>query len=312
MATKRKSSKENHAQLFNRYIWLVDLIYNRKRITFEEISERWTCSSLNCSGEDFPLRTFHNHRTAIQQMFDIDILCDKRDDYKYFIENSEDMKRGGVRQWLVNTFSVNNLINESHKLKHRILFEQIPSGQSFLTQIVEAMRDSKELELTYQSFHRDSPSTFPIRPYAVKVFRQRWYILAWSVLNERLSTYALDRIQGLYTTDVNFDFPKKFNPEEHYEDCFGIITSDYYATEEVLIKAYGNKAQYLKTLPLHHSQREVEVAEGYTSFSFKIKPTFDFRQELLSHGHEIEVLAPAEFRAEIAEIVKAQNSYYNQ
>ena len=77
---------------------------------------------------------------------------------------------------------------------------------------------------------------------------------------------------------THFDFPKKFNIEKHYEDSFGIITSRDYTTEEVLIKAYGNKADYLRTLPLHHSQREIEV----------------------------------EFRTEIAEIVKAQNFYYNQ
>ena len=69
----RSSSKSNTAILFNRYVWLVDTIYRAGRITFEEINERWLHSSLNDTEEDLPLKTFHNHKNAIQQMFDINI-----------------------------------------------------------------------------------------------------------------------------------------------------------------------------------------------------------------------------------------------
>lgn len=310
MSNIRRSSKESHAQLFNRYIWLVDLIYRYKKISFEEISEKWAISSLNNSGEDLPLRTFHNHREAIQQMFSIDICCDKRDGYKYFIENTDDMERGGVRQWLVNTFSVNNLINESHKLKNRILFEQIPSGQRFLTQIIEAMRDGLSLELTYQSFNHNHPATFLVEPYAVKVFRQRWYLIAHSAKNESIAIYALDRIQNLYCTQVQFLLPSDFDAQDYFRDSFGIITSDEYKAEEVKIKAFGNKAKYLETLPLHHTQKEVEKGEGYTIFSYYLKPIYDFRQELLSFGAEIQVLSPEWFTNEIKNIVKQQWGYY--
>ena len=80
------------------------------------------------------------------------IECDKKNGYVYYIENSDDLKRGGVRSWLMNTFAVNNLINESHKLKNRILFEHIPSGQQFLTPIIEAMRDNLTVEIAYQNY----------------------------------------------------------------------------------------------------------------------------------------------------------------
>lgn len=176
----RQSSKESTSYLFNRYVWLVDTIYRSGRITFEAINEKWSRSELNDSGEDIPLRTFHNHRKAIEQMFDINIECNKRNGYSYFIENSDDMERGDVRSWLLNTFAINNLINESHKLKSRILFEQIPSGQHFLVPIIEAMRESRTIDMTYQSFWRDEPSTFEVEPWCVKVFKQRWYLVAKS------------------------------------------------------------------------------------------------------------------------------------
>ncbi len=78
--------------LFNRYIWLVDTIYQADGITFEEINEKWLRNSMS-EGLDLPLKTFHNHRKAIENTFDINILCDKRGGYKYYIENVDDIEK---------------------------------------------------------------------------------------------------------------------------------------------------------------------------------------------------------------------------
>ncbi|GAB6120591.1 helix-turn-helix transcriptional regulator [Dysgonomonas termitidis] len=302
----KKNAKDSTSNLFNRYVWLVDIIYRRGKITFEEINELWQKSSLNLDSEDFPLRTFHNHRGAIEQMFDIIIECDKRDGYKYYIENTGDMERGGVRSWLLNTFAVNNLINESHKLKQRILFEKIPSGQKYLTPIIEAMRDSLSLEVTYQNFWSDSSYTFEIEPYCIKVFKQRWYVMAYSSYKEQILIYALDRIKNISITNNPFRLPEDFDGELFFADSFGIIADDEIPAETVKIKVYKKQDCYIRTLPLHHSQKEEENTPEYTIFSYYIKPTYDFRQELLSHGADIEVLAPEWFREEISGIIYDQ------
>ena len=296
--------------LFNRYIWLVDTIYRTGKITFEEINDRWLRSYMS-EGKEIPLRTFHNHRIAIEELFDINIECDKRNGYVYYIENREDMERGGVRSWLLNTFAVNRLINESHKLKHRILFEQIPSGQRYLTPVIEAMRDELTLEMTYQSFWRDEPTTFEIEPYCVKIFKQRWYVVAKSLYYDAIRIYSLDRIHNLKVTESSFKLPKNFNPETFFENAFGIIIDERVEPCIVKIRAFGNKRKYLQTLPLHHSQEETEIVEDHSVFSYFISPTFDFKQEILSHGDEIEVLTPDWFRDEMAETVRLMNSFYN-
>ena len=232
----RSSSKSNAATLFNRYVWLVDTIYRAGRITFEEINERWQRSSLNETGEELPLKTFHNHKNAIQQMFDINIECNRKGGYLYYIEHAEDMERGGVRTWLLNTFAVNHLINESHHLKRRILFEEIPSGQRFLTQIIEAMRDNRTLEMSYQSFWNDTPRTFEVAPYCVKVFRQRWYVVACSTSDDRLRIYALDRIRELRTSEHLFILPDDFDPQAYFANSFGIAVDESYKPEQVRVR----------------------------------------------------------------------------
>lgn len=307
----RKSSKESTARLFQRYVWLVDIIYRTGRITFEEINDKWINSGLNDSGEDFPLKTFHNHKTAIRDMFDIDIECDKRNGYTYYIDNSEDMERGGVRSWLLNTFAVNNLINESHKLKHRILFEKVPSGQQFLAPIIEAMRDGVTVEMTYQNYWHDKSYTFEVEPYCVKVFRQRWYVIGNSAKQE-IRIYSLDRVQSLQPTENKFTLPAVFDGEEYFANCFGI--SNYCKSEFVTVRVSNEekKNRYFKSLPLHHSQEVIEELEEYTIFRYYLQPTYDFRQEILSHGAEIEVLSPKWFREEIHTILRDQIDNYNK
>lgn len=308
----RQSSKESTARLFQRYVWLVDTIYRAGRITFEEINDKWINSGLNSSGEDFPLKTFHNHKTAIRDMFDIDIECDKRNGYTYYIDNSDDMNRGGVRSWLLNTFAVNNLINESHKLKHRILFEKIPSGQQFLATIIEAMRDGVAIEMSYQNYWHDKPYTFEVQPYCVKVFRQRWYVVAYSDYYNEIRIYSLDRVLAVKITDMKFSISKDFDGETYFANSFGI--SNYGKPEFVTVKVYNRekKNRYFKSLPLHHSQEVTEENEEYTLFRYYIQPTYDFRQELLSHGAEIEVLSPKWFREEISSILNEQISNYEK
>lgn len=304
-----RSSKDSASNLFNRYIWLIDIIYRAGKITFEEINERWSRSQLNIDGNDLPLRTFHNHRQAIEEMFDINIECDKRNGYKYYIENAEDMERGGIRNWLLNTFAVNNLINESHQLKHRILFEDIPSGRKYLTFMIEAMRDNQTIEITYQSYWQEKPHTCEIEPYCIKVFRQRWYALARNTSLQAYRIYALDRIQHLRITDHSFHYPDDFDPERFFHHSFGIIVDDY-DSEQILIKVYGTKRKYLRALPLHHSQQEVESTDTYSIFQYLLRPSYDFQQEIFSHANEVEVLKPEWFRTEVAHIVQLMNEHY--
>ena len=289
------------ANLFNRYIWLVDNILRagERGITLEEINRRWMRSQYNETGENYPERSFHRHKNAIKEMFDIDIECDKRTGC-YRISNSDDIDKGGVRTWLLNTFAVNNLINESHHLKRRILFEEIPSGQRFLTTIIEAMRDGLTVMLTYQSFNKENPHTFEVHPYCVKVFKQRWYMVAYNPWYDDIRIYALDRVEEVQTTENRFKLPKNFDAKEYFADAFGIIVDEEnYNVERVEVKVVAGQREYLRTLPLHSSQQEVETAEDYSVFAFRLRPTFDFVQELRRYGSAAEVLSPQWLRNDI-------------
>ena len=126
---------------FNRYIWLVNTLIQAGRLTFEEISRKWERSSLG-EGKPLPLRTFHDHRKAVEELFQINIECDNSDGYKYYIEDLSSLREDKTRQWLLNSFSTANLITEGKQMKDRILLEEIPEGTEYLQTLIEAMKQN--------------------------------------------------------------------------------------------------------------------------------------------------------------------------
>lgn len=308
------------ANLLGRYVWLVDVLLRHKRLTFEEISELWQDSGLGY-GEPLPLRTFHNHQKAIKDIFDVYIECDRKDGYRYYIDEPERLTGSNLRSWLVSSYATLNQIQADSRLEERIVFEDIPSGQTWLTPIAEAMRNNHILLITHQGFYRPEPSTFEIEPYFLKVVRRRCYVVArnpyYSEQNQKKGikpddvylVYALDRISDIQDTGKTFKMKKDFDVNRYFEGCCGVITSDE-PIQRIVLLAYGGFADYLRTLPLHESQREIEGDDESTLFEYHLKPTFDFYQVVLAQGDQVEVLEPESVRDEMRNFARNMLNYY--
>ena len=243
--------------LLNKYVWLVETIYKSKKISFDEINRRWLDNDMS-EDKPLPIRTFHKWRIAIEEMFGLIIENEQGGQYRYYIQNADDLKSGSMRSWLFNTLTVSNLMMESVSIKDKILFEEIPDGEQYLPVIIEALKKNTVLEMTYQSFWRDEANTFEVEPYCLKAFKQRWYLVARSPFYDKIMIYALDRVHQLEPTGKVFKYPDDFVAEEYFEDCFGIIADQNYDVETVKLKVSAGQANYLRTLRLHQSQIEID------------------------------------------------------
>ena len=291
--------------LFDKYIWLVDTIHRAGRITLREINEKWAMSPLY-DGADIPRRTFNNWKEAIQQAFDINIECRRTGGYHYYIENPEDLENSTTRSWLLNTFTVKNIISESKGIRDRILLENVPSGQKHLTPIIDAMQGNRWLKLLHGSYWHEEPLTYTVQPWCLKLFNQRWYVSGYCSERGGFRTFALDRIISLTALDEKFEYPEDFDPQGYFADFCGISTDNDIPKTTIRIKAYGLQARYLRSLPLHHSQKETETAPdgGWAVFEYRLRPTWDFTSTILSRMDQLEVISPASLRDEIRSIVQ--------
>ena len=138
-------------------------------------------------------------------------------------------------------------------------------------------------------------------PYALKLFHQRWYLLALND-EDQMRIYALDRVTMVLLTDDMFEMPLDFSPQAYFSEYYGVLT-DATPMAHVIVRAHKWMPNYLRTLPLHHSQRELASTPDYTDFSFDIRPTSDFLGELLRHSDGIEVLEPLDLRDKMRQIV---------
>ena len=301
--------------LITKYVWVIETIYRKRKISFRELNELWLRDEIS-RGVDIPKRTFDNWRYVIWDMFGISITNENCGEYRYFIENEEDISKNGLRSWLYNTFCVSNALANSQSIKDRIILEYVPSGQNYLRPIIDAMKENRVLNITYHSYWKDEENSFDVQPYCVKLFRQRWYMVARSTYpyyyEQGPRVYALDRIHDLYATEETFKMPKDWDAQEFFNGCFGIIADQRIELQTVKLKVSAGQANYIRDLMIHESQEEIVRNDEYSIFKYYLRPTFDFIQEILLNGESMEVLEPLWLRKEIAGKIKRMWNKYKE
>jgi hypothetical protein len=279
-----------------KYTWLIDTIRRAGKISLKEISERWERNKDLSDYKPLSRATFNRWKDAIFSQFGIIISCQRAGGYLYYIENPEDIDEDNLKKWMLDSFAVGNLIGENLSLKDRILVNQVPSARDYLAALLEAMKENHTVTITYCAFGKTKSYTFSIEPYCVKLFENRWYVLAHNVQYDDIRIYGLDRIEDLKVEESTFKLPKDFSASEYFSSYYGIVTNMNINPEHIVIRAYRDHIPYINSLPLHHSQRLLEDNGEYADFELYLAPTYDFVMRLLHVGAMIEVVSPASLR----------------
>lgn len=294
---------------FRQYIWLINTIERHKKINLETLSKSWTDYDLN-NGKPLARTTFYRLKQAIEDMFGIQIECDAKDGYKYYIANSESLKNNSTQNWMLRTLTVNSVLLDGLMIKDQLLLEEIPAGIEYLQTIISAMKCHHTLNMGYKKFNDAEGYTILVEPYCLKVFRQRWYMLGKIVSKgNQFHIYALDRITHLYDTDKSYDLDSDFNAEVFFRNFFGVFIGDD-KPQRIVLRAHNKMVNFLRTLPLHHSQKEILETEEYSDFELFLVPTWDFCQAILKEGDELEVISPLSLREQIVKILKSALKNY--
>ena len=296
---------------FTSYIWLLETLQSRGSLTLNEIKDLWMRSSINDEGKELATRTFANHVSAIADIFGIDIVCDRKDN-TYHIDNEDDLGGSGIRDWLMEALSLNNLINESASLRTRLLFESEPSSHRFLKDIIKAIRDDRMLEVNYQSFKMDAPGDFLLEPFCLKEYKRRWYLFARAHKGGYTEphSFALDRMNSVAVSEKPFTVPKSFDAQSFFNTRYGVLQYEGEKPAHIKLKVCARQAKYFRTLPLHSSQKETEKTENYSIFTYYLTPNYDFIHDVLYYGDDVEVLEPVKLRESMSQIVNSLNRKY--
>lgn len=292
--------------LLSRYIWLIDTIRRRGSITRQQLDEAWRRSPFS-EGDPLPRRTFYNYRESIAELFNITISFNRADNTYYISDDSPASE--GITDWLLNSVAMTNMLSDSRDVADRIFLEEVPSAREHLPAVVNALKEQRMVEIDYHPYTRSAPHRgILLHPYLLKIFRQRWYVTGLNVAENKVKTYALDRITSLRVTDTPYTVPEWFDTPNYFHDSFGIVVN-HGEVKEVILRVEPRQAKYFRALPLHHSQRET-VSDGYSLFTYRLKLSDDFVSEILSYGASVTVVRPPELRAIVASSLRATLEKY--
>lgn len=279
-------------------MWLLNEL-QRKPQTREELNSKYRRMVELSAGEDIERRTFQNYRHMIEDVFHVSIECDKRNGYRYYVV--EDGERNHVQDWILGNFRMEMTLGKCADLGNRVILEDIPKGLDELETIVESIRSKLVVHIEYKDFNYDKVFEYEAEPQCVKLYQQRWYVVVWCESFRDYEVLSLDRITNIELTDEHFEEDPDFDGHEFFRYSFGTRTFWEREPEVVCIKVCAGQVPYMRTLPLHHSQKEVETHPDYSVFEMLLVPTIELTMKLLSMGRLVEVLAPESLRETMAE-----------
>lgn len=263
----------------------------RKRpATFREIADYLEQES-ELQEYDFRVsnRTFQRDVNDIRSIWGFDIQYDfKRKVYSIEMDGQSE-----TNERIMEAFDTFNALNVSERLSKSILFEKRkPQGTENLYGLLHAIKNKLQIKFAYQKFWEDEATQRTAEPYALKEFRNRWYVLVSDTNDGIVKTFALDRLSNLEITRKKFVVPQGFSASDYFKHAFDVETSDDGKPQEVVLSFTPIKGKYIKTLPLHESQEVLIDDKNEFRVRLNVYVSYALKQEILSHGNEVKVIKP--------------------
>ena len=238
----------------------------------------------------FSKRTLQRDIKEIRNVFGIDIEYSKSQK-GYFISQNENENMNFQR--MMEAFDMFNSLNLAQDLTPFIHLEKRrPQGTENLYGLLHAIKNRLQIKFTYQKFWEEELSQRLVEPYALKEFKNRWYIMAKDSKDNNIKSFALDRLTNLEITNLNYQYPDNYSIEQSYRYCFGIISPNDEEPQDIILSFDPFQGKYIKTLPLHDTQQVLVDNDEEMKIKLKLCLTHDLVMELLSFGDNMKVIEP--------------------
>ena len=278
-------------------------------MNLKEINGHYQYSALY-DGEIIP-RTFARYKDYIAETFPCYIDYNQSTN-QYFLKRYHQYGQDeSLYNYLLSAYHIEGMSELAVKHRDKVKLMDAPTGVENVQIILEAIDKQKGIECGYYSFDRETKKQQLLIPYFLKTWEQRWYLAAEPDNHHHgISIFALERMDNIRLTEQKMLPSNDVTADEYWEGSFGVNHSDNQVPERIVIKAYGAQAEYIRALPIHESQKELERTDEYTIFEYHIVPCFNLFQQLLWHREKLEIIEPKEMREEIKKIAQNIISLY--
>ncbi len=218
---------------------------------------------------------------------------------------------------------VNEMVSKLEDKIHSEQYHQAPAidfekndlltGLEWLDILYKSIVTKTTVMLSYQSFKARIPSDILFYPYLLKEFRNRWFVLGMKKQSKEIVTFALDRIQKITIHEKElFVAHKNFQPHNYFQHIIGVTRNMAAQPTHIVFWASNYHAPYIKTKPIHSSQKMVEEVKDGTHFSIDIIPNFELERELIGFGEGLKVLSPYNIVRQLKRKIRLMHALYEQ
>ena len=292
-------------------LYLINLMERKGPMTLKEINDYYQYSSLYEGDEILP-RTFLRYKDYIDETFPCYIEFNQRTG-KYELHRHHALygEDDSLYDYLLSAYHIEGMTELALKHREKILLSDAPTGVEFVQIILEAIDKKRGIECDYYSFNKKTNKHHALIPYFMRTWEQRWYLVAEPETHPgELSVYALERMEDVELTEKKMMPSLDITAEEYFDGSFGVNHSDNQKPEVIRIKVYSAQVEYIRYLPIHESQKEVEKTEEWSIFEYRLVPCYNFYQQLLWHRERLEVLEPLYVREEMKKMIESLYKLY--
>jgi predicted DNA-binding transcriptional regulator YafY len=277
--------------------------------TFKEL-QAFIKKRFSYEGEEYEIlkRTFERDVKEILSIYGVEIKFNRREKVYEIVQESNE----GKTNRLMESYQMYNALSMSDSVaNHLIVEKRKPLGTENMYGLLHAIQHQVEVRFEYEKFwgfaHEKNQRL--LRPLVLKEARQRWYLIAEDPNDGAIKSFGLDRISDLEISSRRFEYPNSFNAEEKFKHAFGIISGEE-APEKIRLWLTREQGNYIKSLPLHASQKIVSETDSEIIIELFVCPTHDFVMELLSMGANVKVLEPKSLQKKVkARLLEAVGLY---
>lgn len=281
-------------------LFIVEQLSGGKRLSLKELNERFERSSLY-DGEILP-RTFARYKEFILMNWGIIIEYDFSKG-TYYIENEDYADTTELYKYLLTSIRVSNLTAEIMRNRDRVHFSPVSTGIDNLYPILTAIESKKTIEFDYFTFGNQEARHHDRFPCFVQEWEGRWYLVAEHQNHSIPTVFALERMSNVKIGKVEGQPKNSIDPNVYFAGSFGVNHNIGIQPEEIRIKFYDAQIDYVKAKPLHSSQKEIAVGDGWAIFSYNLSLCFNFYQQVLWHREKAEIVYPEKAREEMRAII---------
>lgn len=284
-------------EYLHRYLLIIRRL-EKSEATLEELNDYLKVKS-ELQGDNLTIsqRTFIRDRQEILSLYSINIEYDfKRKVYYITNDNHTDLSLRTLE-----AFELFNALKMSDSFSQFVQVEKAkPQGTEHFNTLLKAIKNRKVVALVYKKFEYDTSVEVFIEPYALKEFDGRWYLIGNVTPERKMRIYGLDRINALNVMSHKFDKPANaWNVKDYFKDYFGIFHTEDTKPEKVVLSFTPEQGRYIKTLPLHASQKIVVNNDDELKIELFLHVTYDLIKNLLSYADDVKVIAPATLKKEM-------------